>query len=87
MRVFWLKIIVVCIFTFQLECQVKICCLTSDTSDIVNGLFRKKSKWVGGGVIEGQGYEIFKGTDEKRMRKFQRGSFKKIARKINVEFL
>ena len=41
----------------------------------------------GGGVIEGQGYEIFKGTDEKRMRKFQRGSFKKIARKINVEFL
>ena len=31
--------------------------------------------WVGGGgvVIEGQGYEIFNGTDEKRMRKFQRG--------------
>ena len=29
--------------------------------------------WGGGVVIEGQGYEIFKGTDEKRMRKFQRG--------------
>ena len=27
----------------------------------------------GGEVIEGRGYEIFKGTDEKRMRKFQRG--------------
>ena len=49
MRVFWLKIIVVCIFTFQLECQVKICCLTSDTSDIVNGLFRKNPRHGGEG--------------------------------------
>ena len=35
------RLLLYAFFTFQLECQVKICCLTSD---IINGLFRKKYK-------------------------------------------
>ena len=65
-RVFWLKIIVACIFTFQLGCQVKICCLTSDT---IKELFREKYKH---GRIKGWGYRTFKSTDELSIRKFQR---------------